>query len=142
MNTPQYKVFNSRQHKRLRVNYLLKYTILKTGEGPFVSNVKDLSAGGVRFWTDQPLAEGSFLQLNILIPPMGRVLETLARVQRVRFVSKTGVYYIGTGFAELRSEDRNALDQFIEELLELETNKPRSNSVQVVSRFTPFQSIS
>ncbi|MSR78487.1 MAG: PilZ domain-containing protein [Candidatus Omnitrophica bacterium] len=142
MSTPKYKVFNSRHHQRLQVSYLLKYTILKTEEGPFVSNIKDLSAGGVRFWTDQPLAEGSLLKLTILIPPLGRVLETLGRVQRVRFAPRNSIYYIGAGFIELSSEDRETMNQFIEDLLTREAGKATSNVPQVVSRFRPFQPVS
>ena len=141
MNAPKYKVFNSRRHPRLQVSYLLNYTILKTGDGPFVSNIKDLSAGGVRFWTDQPLEEGTLLQLTILIPPLGRMLETLARVQRVRFAPQNGIYYIGAGFVELRSEDREAINQFIEDLLENANRKSGSGVSGVVTRFGPFQPV-
>lgn len=133
--TPSYKVFNSRHFKRLRVSYLLKYKPINSSEAPFISNIKDLSAGGVKFWTDQPLTEGTFLQLTILIPPLGRTLETLGRVQRVRYAAQNKIYYAGINFVELQTADQEALNRFIEEAIAREEG---SEVPQVLTRHQPI----
>jgi c-di-GMP-binding flagellar brake protein YcgR len=111
----QYKAQNSRRFKRMRADYLVKYQVPGTNES-FLSNIKDLSAGGVKFWTDQPLIEGSLLKTSFLVPPLELTVEALARVVRVRQSHENTIYYVAVRFIEIPDESKKAIDEFIEYL--------------------------
>ncbi len=113
----QYKTANTRQHKRLLADYLIKYRIAGAeGEEFLLSNIKDISASGLRFWTEEPLLEGALLLVEVLPPPINRVVRALARVVRVRRAEKGEVYYNAVQFVEISGEDQNALNYFIERI--------------------------
>ena len=82
----KYNAENSRQFKRLTADYLVKYKPAGSGaeSEDFVSNLKDISAGGIRFWTEYFFEEETLLEVSICIPPIDRVLHALARVIRIR----------------------------------------------------------
>lgn len=113
----QSKTSNVRQHKRLLADYLIKYRLAGSESQEFlVSNIKDISATGLRFWTEEPLLEGSLLMVEVLPPPLGRVIRALARVVRARLAEKSLVYYNAVRFVEISEEDQNALNYFIERI--------------------------
>lgn len=107
---------NSRRFKRLRTEYLVKYQI-PGAEGPAqVSNMKDLSAGGLKFWTETYIPEATLLRVSFIVPPLERTVETLSRVIRVRQAKNVPIYYIAVRFIEIPEDAKEALDVFIESL--------------------------
>ena len=113
----QYQISNTRQYKRLLADYLIKYRVAGAANQDFsVSNIKDISAGGVRFWTEEPLREGSLVMVEVLPPPLGRVIRALARVVRARPAEKAPVYYNSVQFMEISEDDQTALNYFIERI--------------------------
>ena len=72
--------------------------------------------GGVRFWTEDPLPEDALLLVEVLPPPLNRVIRALARVVRVRQAEKSLVYYNAVRFVEIAEEDQSALNYFIERI--------------------------
>ena len=105
---------NSRRYKRFRVSYLVKYQV-KGKEQPRITNVVDLSAGGLRFWSPENLPESSVLNLSIYIPPLARSVDAWAQVLRVRRAKAGGMaYYVAVSFMDLKAEDREAINQFAE----------------------------
>ena len=111
-----YKMENSRKFKRLKASYLIKYQIAGSTQEPFLANIKDLSAGGIRFWSDHFLQEGALLKFSLWVPPIERTLEGLIRIVRVRQAKGRMVYYMATRFLEIAAADQAALNNFIEKL--------------------------
>jgi len=110
------KIKNRRRHKRFRACYLVKYQV-KGKDEPRITNVVDLSAGGVRFWTRETLPESSILNLSIYVPPLERTINAWAQVVRIRRAKEGGlVYYVAVSFIDLRPEDKEAINQFAETL--------------------------
>ncbi len=129
----KYKVENQRKHKRLAVDYLLKYRSAGSETEDFVSNLKDISAGGLRFWSERFLPEETLLNVSTWIPPIDRVFHALARVVRIR-ESKGNLFYIAVSFVEVSYEDQNALNQFIEHLSSLRGARSLVHDPQKVTR--------
>ncbi len=129
-----YPAQNSRQFKRFRADYLVKYHLAGSNEAPAVSNIKDVSAGGVKFWSDQFLPLGTLLKLSILIPPIGRILEALGRVVRVRQAKEGSIYYTGVAFLEVPKADQEALNDWIERLSRSEKARALIDDASIVRR--------
>ncbi len=109
---------NARSHKRLRADYLMKFQPLNAEGEPSVSNVKDISAGGLRFWTDRRLPQGVLLAVRICIPPVEKNLEAACQVLRVHR-GPGEIYYIAAKFIEVSKADQMNLDNFIEKISQL-----------------------
>ena len=138
MFEPKYKSTGTRQYKRLLADYLIKYRMAGGENREFqVSNIKDISAGGVRFWTEDPLPEGALLLVEVLPPPLGRVLRALARVVRVRQGGKGDVYYNALRFVEISEDDQNALNYFIERVAAERGGRALVPDPDVVERRVP-----
>ncbi len=116
----QYIINNTRRYKRLFADYLIKYRPANTGGDPkfMVANLKDISAGGAKFWNDIPLAEGTLFWVEVLAMPINRVVRGLARVVRVHRAKNRLVYYNALQFMEIPVEDQNALNSFIDRMAE------------------------
>lgn len=111
----KYTIANTRRHKRLLAGYLVKYRMARSASPEFLlSNLKDISAGGVKFWSAKPLMEGDLFWVEVLAQPIDRVIRGLARVVRVRLAKKNFVYYNALQFLEIASADQNALNSFID----------------------------
>jgi c-di-GMP-binding flagellar brake protein YcgR len=107
---------NTRQYKRFRAAYLVKYQV-KGKEEPRITNIVDMSAGGIRFWSPEQLPESSILNLSIYIPPLERSIQAWAQVLRVRRAKEGGLlYYVAVSFVDLKPEDKEAVNQFAETL--------------------------
>ena len=107
---------NTRRFKRLRGNFLVKYQIAMLGGESVVANVRDVSGGGIKFWTKEFVPEGALLRLSLLIPAMDHPLEMLGRVLRVSRPRHAGMVYLAVEFLEMSRADQAALDDLIESL--------------------------
>lgn len=129
------KAQNSRRFKRLRADYLIKFQIPGTSGEPFLSNLKDLSAGGVKFWTEHYIPEGTLIKVSFLVPPLDMKVDTLARVVRVRAgAGEDPIFYAATRFIEISEDAKNAIDQFVEYLFELPKARRMVSSSPLVRR--------
>ncbi len=125
---------NSRRFKRLRADYLIKFQVPGTTGEPFVSNIKDLSGGGVKFWTEQYITEGTLLKVSFLVPALDMKVDTLARVVRTRTAFGAPVFYVAVRFIEIPETAKNAIDEFVEYLSELPQAKKSVFSSPMVKR--------
>lgn len=131
----QIKAQNSRRFKRLRADYLIKFQVPGTPGEPFLSNMKDLSAGGVKFWTGNYIAEGTLIKVSFLVPPLDMKVDTLARVVRVRSAGDLEpLYYAAARFIEISEDAKNAIDQFVEHLSTIPQARKMISSSPVVKR--------
>ena len=112
-----YRSMNTRQHKRLLADYLMKFRPAGANDQEFqVSNLKDISAGGVRFWAEFPILEGTLISVEVLIPAIDRIIRVPARVVRSRRSENAPVYYVAARFMEISDQDSQAIDSFIERI--------------------------
>lgn len=109
------KARNSRQSKRIRLAYLVKYQVGDDRQ-PRIANILDISGGGLRFWTLERIPESSLLNVSVYLPPLGRSVEATAQVLRVRRTKKKLLYYVAVRFLELSEKDHNAINEFAETL--------------------------
>lgn len=116
----KYKVQNTRRYKRMRAGgYLVKYNVAGTQEQPVVTHLKDLSAGGLKFWTERYLAEGTLLNVSFLVPALDLTVNALGRVVRVRPAKNLPISYVAVNFIELPNDAKKAVDAFVEDLSRL-----------------------
>lgn len=106
---------NRRKFKRVRVPFLLRYVVEASGTGA-VTNLKDLSAGGVLFASNQPLLQGGNLKLEINLPTVEKPISASARVVRVSKGAQSGIYRIATKFIDLNPQDKKLIRQLIERM--------------------------
>lgn len=111
------KIPNSRRFKRVRAACLLKYKV--QGQGKFrVVNAKDISAGGLSFWTDERIPESSILDLEIFISPDQPPVTSVGRVVQVRKDRTGSVYQVAVSFLDVKREEREGLARLADQLLE------------------------
>jgi len=132
---------NTRRFKRLRIDYLIKYQVAGSEEGPFVSNAKDISASGLKFWTDRFLPERTLLKVSIMMAPLERTIEVLGRVLRVRRSKDGTVYYLAIGFLEIPKADQTALNEYIERLAKTPAARKLVDHARVVTREAEIQPV-
>ena len=106
---------NARCFKRFKADFLVKYFMDKKGEAYF-TNARDISAGGVRFWSDKPVPPSSLLDVSIFLPFLGRAVNALAQVRRVSRMRGGLLFNVAISFMELNEKDREAINQFAENL--------------------------
>lgn len=135
----KYKTADSRRHKRMTANYLIKFQEAGSQEDPFLANIKDLSAGGVRFWTEHFFPEGTLLNISMLIPPIDLVMSTLGKVVRVRLAQDGTFFYMGVSFIEIRAHEQIALNEFIENLSQSRKSRFLVSSPRNIFRETQIQ---
>ena len=135
----KYKAADTRRHKRMLVSYLVKFQVAGVDEAPYVANVKDLSAGGVRFWSSYYLPEGTLLNLSVLIPPIDLVMEAVGRIARVRQSKDGSYFYFGISFIEIQAHQQIALNEFIENLAKTKKANFLVPDPGVIFRENPLQ---
>lgn len=136
-----YRVFNERKFRRFKVPYLLKHRPAGSEEEWTVSNLKDLSAGGLKFWTDKFYAEGSFIQLLLWIPLMDRQIMALGRVVRSVMGKIEAVFYISVAFLEIPRGDQEILKTFIDRFSSQRETKDLVDHKEIAERRLPVTSV-
>ncbi|MFA5337612.1 MAG: PilZ domain-containing protein [Candidatus Omnitrophota bacterium] len=96
---------NKRQFLRLNAHHLLKYKLLD-GEGKegMLSFVRNISAGGVLFHSNEYMKPASILELDVSFPPYPDSIKIKARVLRVGNLKTMGGFDVAVEFLDL-SED-------------------------------------
>jgi len=111
---------NVRKHKRLNADYLLKYEAGGFGQNPQITNIKNISAGGMKFLTSEAIPETATLNVSVLIPPLEKSFMAHARVLRVRRLKKRLIYSVAVRFTDISKEDQSVLDDYVKSLAEIE----------------------
>ena len=106
---------DKRKNKRLKAAFLVKYETGRAGEPSRIMNIRDISAGGMRFMTKDILPESSVIKVKVMAPPDGRVFDADARILRVRRANRHFIYSVAVIFENISSSDREALNLFIED---------------------------
>jgi hypothetical protein len=91
-----------------------KEEVLKKGfSAEQISYTKNISAGGLLFASKEPLAIGSFVELQIELPDGSKPLECLARVVRVDEIRPDEDYNIAVCFLGITGAQRVRLEKFV-----------------------------
>lgn len=106
-------LLNRRRFKRVRVPFLLRYTVEEIGvQG--ITNLHDLSVGGVLFTAEEGVPKGARVRLEIALPKREQPIITFARVVRVSRVPHWGLYRVATEFENLKVSDRKEIRRLVE----------------------------
>ena len=128
------RVTNERKYKRLKADYLIKHKPAGTEGEPTVSNIKDVSTGGVKFWTEHYYPVSMLVQVSLLVPPIDRALQILGRVVRVRRGRWNSLYYAGVAFLEIPAADQELLNAFVERIAGVPGARPLVDHAEWVER--------
>jgi len=113
-----------RRFVRLETRVDVAYTALPSG-APQRTVTKDLSGGGLRFFSETPLAPGTQLQMALALPGREQPVNALAEVvwsERHELVGKADRQRSaenGAKFIEIAPADQEALAQFVSSRLKL-----------------------
>ncbi len=129
------KIFpDKRRYKRLKTAYLVQYETGRAGEASRITNVRDISAGGMRFLTRDILSESSVMKIKVMAPPEGRTFDAQARILRVRRANRHFVYSVAVNFVNISAKDSAALEGFIDDVARHEDTRICIDEAQVVLR--------
>lgn len=106
---------NQRRFRRLKAHFLVNYQVDKNGQAT-ITNARDISAGGAKFWASEAPSPGSTLKVSIDVPPLDRTVEAVAKVCRVRRIKQGLLFNVAVTFLDLKKEDREAINEFAETL--------------------------
>ena len=107
---------NHRQHDRLKGLFLVKYHSEEAGQEPKITNVRDISAGGLRFVTKELLNSGTAIKVSLLIPALNKSFDAKATILRVQ-KQKKGLYYsTALRFDDLSSTEEEVINSYIKQL--------------------------
>lgn len=131
-----YPMINGRKQPRLKANYLLRYVPIEGNmqEMTYVANTKDLSTGGLRFYSSRFLEEGTLLKIQVLVPPIDQTISAFARVVRVHTIRKHNQYEISLSYVEIDKKDHQLLNDFIGRCLEQKEAQHLFDHQDVVAR--------
>jgi len=112
-----YKIKNDRRFERLKATYLIKYWAMHEDQPNAIetANTKDISAGGVRFYTRQKLLKGSVLRVQILLPPLCAKVSAFAQVISVSSAWPRKMFYVSASFIEISQDDFVLLSDYVTE---------------------------
>lgn len=106
------KVKENRKFVRLRMHHLLKYKIIKQPEEErAISFIRDISAGGALFHTQEYIPLESIVILEIVFPAEAETVVVHARVVRVKFLQKVGIFAIGVEFIDMNQNTREFINK-------------------------------
>jgi type II secretory ATPase GspE/PulE/Tfp pilus assembly ATPase PilB-like protein len=114
---------DKRAYPRLNAKINLRYRVfeneqelIKRGFTPEqLSVTKNISAGGLIFYSQEPLAIGSIIEVIIELPGAEEPIESLARVTRVEEIGGSNRYGIAVCFLDITGAQRTSLNRFVEE---------------------------
>ncbi|MCX5700364.1 MAG: PilZ domain-containing protein [Candidatus Omnitrophica bacterium] len=114
---------DKRVHKRLKARLLVKYHLKDGMSENVVTNLKNISVGGVSFATGISVTKNSFLELEILFLPEGYLLKTKGKVVWVNLIARSKQYLLGIEFEGLSEQDKELLNRYINEALKFNSKK-------------------
>lgn len=105
---------NQRRFLRLRAHHLLKYKLLdEAGREGVLSFVRNISAGGVLFHSDEYIKPASIIELDISFPPFPNPVKIKAKVLRARKLKAMGGFDIAVEFSDLGKDAKRFIDKKI-----------------------------
>jgi diguanylate cyclase (GGDEF)-like protein len=101
-----------REHTRLDATVSGFFHVLAKERHPLATT--NVSEGGILFHSPEPLPSGSFLRLQLALPPSGETIECAVRVLRV--IGARGGFEIGTQIVHMARPHERRFRQFIKQI--------------------------
>jgi len=102
-----------RKHIRLKAYHLIKYKVIKKSEErdahPFV---RDISAGGILFYSGEYIPKESVIEVEIDLPMHAQPLKATCRIAWIKPL-KIGGFDIGAEFIKIDKEIKKFLNERI-----------------------------
>ncbi|MDD5583760.1 MAG: PilZ domain-containing protein [Candidatus Omnitrophica bacterium] len=113
-----------RKFTRLQVYHLLKYKIIKKPEEiRTLSFVRNISAGGALFFTQEYIPLESVVDLEMVFPSHEASVTIRAKVVRVNFIKKMEGFEVGVEFLEVDQKVRDFINKKILGIYQKEKEK-------------------
>ena len=120
---PEMDDLDKRAYERIKKKINMRFKVFKSKEDlakrasrpEHMSVTDNISAGGVRFVSDEAMPLGSLLELKIELPGEGGSIECLARVVREEEGTEDGVYYISACFLDMTTSQKARIIKYVEE---------------------------
>jgi c-di-GMP-binding flagellar brake protein YcgR len=122
-----------RAYERLDVKVKISYKLVEKGIKPVeelvqfnstetdleqFSGARDISAGGIFFFSDKLLPPGSILELKMELPDgVDMPLRCLIRVERTEEIMVDKIYGIAVCFLDMPSAERVRIDRYIKNVM-------------------------
>ena len=103
-----------RKFSRLNEHHLLKYKVMGDGHG--LSFVRNISRGGVLFFSKQEISSGEMLEMEISMPPKDIPVKVVAKVVHTEKLEKVQGYNIGVEFVTIDDKDREFMEEHYPEI--------------------------
>jgi len=109
-----------RQSQRINASLIVKYSIDRRPQAKLNGQTKDLSSGGLGLVVNEKLYEGTFLLLEFELPESKNIIYARAQVAWVkgdyteRNYTGKRIFQTGIQFLNIKPEDKNRLDSYIE----------------------------
>lgn len=121
---------DTRKYKRKKSAFLLKYHE-PGANAPRVTNLQNISAGGLAFLTNDQIQIGSEVQLSVLIPSFEKPVEVEGRVVRVDNSTIKGMtYLVAVQYTEIIGDNKKAMEEF-DKILSKEPQKSKRTPIFV-----------
>ena len=111
-----------RRYQRLNSKINLSYKVFKSKDDLLkrgfrseqLSVTKNISAGGLLFYADEPLPIGSILELNLELPDGKEPIECLGRIVHIDEIEEEKNYNIAVCFLDITGAERTRLNKYVE----------------------------
>jgi len=111
-----------RRYQRLNSKINLSYKVLKSKDELLkrgfqpeqLSITRNVSAGGLLFYANEPLPVASILELNLELPDGKKPVECLARIVRIEEMEEEKNYNIAVCFLDITGAERTRLNNYVE----------------------------
>ena len=122
---------SKRSYKRLDAKVKISYKLVEKGIKPVeelvqfdsteteleqYSSTRDISAGGIFFFSDKLLPPGSILELKMELTE-DMPLKCLIRVERTEEIMRDKIYGIAVCFLDMPSAERVRIDKYIKNVM-------------------------
>jgi c-di-GMP-binding flagellar brake protein YcgR len=107
-----FKKEERRRYKRIPAHFLIKFSIPGENEDLVLSFIRNISAGGVLFFSEKKINPGTLIKMTINVPSATGEPINVRSISRTIYAAKLrGLdgYNIGAEFAEIDPQDREAL---------------------------------
>ena len=106
---------NQRKHSRVKSFSLMKLLASDTIPQGHISNLVNISEGGLQFRSKYKLLPGAVLKIAINVADFHHDIVTLARVKWVRKSDnpRSRSYRVGVVFLELKSQDKALIKRYV-----------------------------
>ncbi len=100
-----------RKYIRLSAHHLIKYKLVEKNK--ILSFIRNISAGGVLFFSKDDIRSGAFIEIDINFPNYPKPIKATAKVLRTVKLTDVGGYEVAAEFITVDSDARDFINEKI-----------------------------